>query len=127
MATQTAATFARLQDQTWGLRVNGPRPTPGATVAVAKRDGSTKVVAIAAVLWHGTAKDGQVASLCSIAEDSTRREPLSVDGRPAERGQHWSSRGHGPTVRLCAGGCGRRVSGRYAECYSCHQESIDAM
>ncbi len=53
--------------------------------------------------------------------------PLSVDGEPAKLGQHWSSRGRGPVVRLCAGGCGRRVGPRYAECYSCHQESIEAM
>jgi len=55
------------------------------------------------------------------------REPLSIDGQPAIRAQHWSQRGHGPAVRLCAGGCGRHVGPRYAECYSCHQESIDAM
>lgn len=53
--------------------------------------------------------------------------PLSLDGRPAKIGQHWSQRGHGPAVRLCAGGCGRRVGPRYAECYSCNQESLDAM
>lgn len=63
----------------------------------------------------------------ATAAPAARKEPLSVDGRPATRGQHWSSRGRGPTERLCAGGCGRRVKAGYAECYSCHQESIDAM
>lgn len=55
------------------------------------------------------------------------REPVSLDGLPAIRARHWSQGGHGPAVRLCAGGCGRRVGPRYAECYECHQEAIDAM
>jgi hypothetical protein len=63
----------------------------------------------------------------SAPANATTREPLSVDGRPAIRAQHWSQRGHGPAVRLCAGGCGRHVGPRYAECYSCHQESLEAM
>ena len=69
---QTAATFARLKDQTWGLRVNGPRPVEGAAVTVAKRDGSTKSATVARILWHGTAKDGREASLCSITESGGR-------------------------------------------------------
>ena len=67
------------------------------------------------------------ASCGAAPAAATTREPLSVDGSPAIRGQHWSQRGRGPAVRLCAGGCGRHVGPRYAECYSCHQESIDAM
>ena len=51
----------------------------------------------------------------------------TVDGQRADLGQHWSSRGRGPVVRLCAGGCGRRVSAKYGECYSCHRESVEAM
>lgn len=63
----------------------------------------------------------------SGATSAPTREPLCFSGEPAIRAQHWSQRGHGPAVRLCAGGCGRRVGSKYAECYSCHQESIDAM
>lgn len=121
--TQTA-TFTRLQDGSWGVRVPGTA-TVGQAITVAKRDGSTKAATVAKVLWTGVAKDGQRASLVAIA--GARAEPLSVDGAPAIRGQHWSAKGHGPTERLCAGGCGRRVSARYAECRSCHQESVDAM
>jgi hypothetical protein len=78
------------------------------------------------VNWtHGT-KASHVACGAATA-GATPREPLSLDGMPAIRAQHWSQRGRGPAVRLCAGGCGRHVGPRYAECYSCHQESHDAM
>lgn len=78
------------------------------------------------VEWSKGAKVVHVACAGKSAPVKTR-EPLSLDGQPAIRAQHWSQRGHGPAVRLCAGGCGRHVGPRYAECYSCHQESIDAM
>lgn len=53
--------------------------------------------------------------------------PVSFDGSPAIVAQHWSQRGKGPAVLLCAGGCGRRVRGQYAECFGCARESRDAM
>ena len=78
------------------------------------------------VNWAKGTKASHVA--CGHAPASAvTREPVSIDGRPAIRAQHWSQRGQGPAVRLCAGGCGRHVRPRYAECYSCHQESVDAM
>lgn len=78
------------------------------------------------VEWSKGAKAVHVACAGKAAPVVTR-EPISVDGSPAIRARHWSQRGQGPAVRLCAGGCGRRVGPRYAECYGCHQESIDAM
>lgn len=119
-------TYGKLKDGTWGLRVEGTSVSAGASVVVRKKDGSTKTEVVASIVWQGTTRSGQPGMLCTI-ERVERPEPLSVDGSPAIRGQHWSTRGHGPTERLCAGGCGRRVSARYAECYSCHKESIDAM
>ena len=77
------------------------------------------------VEWSKGSKAAHVA--CGASGVASKSEPLSLDGSPAIRAQHWSQRGHGPAVRLCAGGCGRRVGPRYAECYSCHQESIEAM
>ena len=119
------ATYGKLDDGTWGLRVEGGVPGIGASITVTKKDGSQKTEVVGSILWQGTTRSGKPGALCTIA--GARKEPLSVDGRPALRGQHWSQRGHGPEVRLCAGGCGRRVSGKYAECFSCHRESVEAM
>lgn len=86
---------------------------------------SRPIVVGAKVEWSKGAKVRHVSCTGSVA--ASRPEPLSLDGQPAIRAQHWSQHGHGPAVRLCAGGCGRRVGPRYAECYSCHQESLEAM
>lgn len=118
-------TYGRLDDGTWGLRVEGAVPEVGASLTVTKKDGSTKTEVVGAILWQGTTRSGNPGALCKIAGE--RKEPLSVDGRPAIRSRHFSQRGHGPEVRLCAGGCGRRVKPGFAECYSCHRESLDAM
>ena len=123
--TTPNATWTKLKDGTWGVRAPAG-VTVGSQLTITTKAGKTSVETVAQVLWTGTAKDGQSASLVSVVR-SLRREPLSVDGRTALQGQHWSSRGHGPTERLCAGGCGRRVSARYAECRSCHLESVEAM
>ena len=123
MANETA-TYTKLKNGAWGVRVPGLAQV-GQVVSVVKRSGEAKTEVVKAVLWHGTARDGREASLVSIA--GTRAEPTTLSGETATVGQHWSSRGSGPTERLCAGGCGRRVGPRYAECYSCHQESIEAM
>lgn len=101
MTTQTAAvsaTFARLADRSWGVRVNGPRPTPGTVLAVSKRDGSTSTVTVSAIIWHGTARDGQLASLVSISSDGRRAAPGCCAGCGDQLSQ-WE-RQHG--VRRCA-------------------------
>ena len=72
------------------------------------------------VEWSKGAKAVHVACAGKAAPVATH-EPLSLDGESAIRAR--SQRGHGPAVRLCAGGCGRRVGPRYAECYGCKQES----
>lgn len=86
---------------------------------------SRRIAAGEKVEWSKGSKAVHVA--CAGGPSVPAGEPLSFSGNPAIRAQHWSQRGHGPAVRLCAGGCGRRVGPRYAECYSCHQESVDAM
>lgn len=106
-ATAPVATFARLQDQTWGLRVNGPRPTPGTSITVSKRDGGTKTVTVGAVLWHGTARDGQIASLCSIAGDSTRSGGRDSAGNLTRNGDSYRAGVRAPHRRTCPN-CGSR-------------------
>lgn len=82
--------------------------------------------------WDAAAKGWRVPEAKAdearaLVAGAPRSEPVSINGVTALRGRHWSQRGRGPEVRLCAGGCGRRVGPRYAECYSCHRESLDAM
>ena len=102
-----AATPAKLKNGSWGARVKGAA-SQGDEIQITTQSGKSWTAIVSQV----TAK---------------KAEPLSVDGEPAIIDQHWSQRGRGPACRLCAGGCGRRVGSKYAECYECHQESIDAM
>lgn len=62
------ATFAKLKDGSWGVRVPGAAPKIGDVLTVTKRDGSTSKETVAAVLWSGPDNDGQTVSLCSIKE-----------------------------------------------------------
>lgn len=74
------ATFAKLKDGTWGLRVNGPKPTPGTVVQVMTKAGRCEIKTVGTVLWHGAARDGKLASLCSI-EQSAVRSMRALRGR----------------------------------------------
>lgn len=121
------ANYGKLNDGTWGLRVEGAVPATGDVVTVTKRDGTTKQETVGSILWQGTTRSGKPGALCTIGGRAQRPEPLSVDGSRAIWGRHWSQRGWGPEVRLCASGCGRRVSPKYAECYSCHREAEGMM
>lgn len=56
-----AATFQKLKDGTWGLRVAG-RASPGEVVLVTKRDGTSQRKTVGIVVWSG---DG--VTLCTIA------------------------------------------------------------
>jgi len=118
--TRKTATPAKLRDGSWGARVQGAC-APGQEIQITTKAGKSWTAIASKVIWSG---DG--ATLVTTVS-APRNEPKSVDGDTAIIGQHWSSRGNGPLERLCASGCGRRVGKRYAECYSCHQESMDAM
>lgn len=55
-----SATYTKLRDGSWGVRVQGPVKA-GETITVTKKGGETKRETVAAVLWTG---DG--VSLCSV-------------------------------------------------------------
>lgn len=55
------ATFAKLRDGSWGLRVKG-QVSSGQSVTVTKKSGGSEVKTVGRVLWSG---DG--VSLCTIA------------------------------------------------------------
>jgi hypothetical protein len=61
------ATYAKLRDGSWGVRVQGGGVEPGETVTVTKKSGETKVERIGRVLWNG---DG--ISLCTLAASQPR-------------------------------------------------------
>ncbi len=58
--TTTTATYTKLNDGSWGIRVSGPVKV-GDFLTVSKRDGSAKQETVKAVLWT---KDS--VSLCSV-------------------------------------------------------------
>ena len=68
------ATYAKLRDGSWGVRVTGPAAA-GQSVTVRKKDGTSKVERIAAVVWEG---DG--VTLCSIEARERRGGCACTDG-----------------------------------------------
>lgn len=62
-----SATYTKLKDGSWGVRVSG-KASRGAALDVTKKDGSRKSEKVRKVLWTGKdEKTGAIISLCSIA------------------------------------------------------------
>lgn len=55
-----AATYTKLRDGSWGVRIDGPA-VAGQTVTVTKKSGESKAETVAAVVWSGNG-----VSVCSI-------------------------------------------------------------
>lgn len=99
------ATYTKLTDGTWGVRVDGSVPDVGQSVNVVKRDGGVQMETVTAVLWHGIARDGKEASLVSITPRAgARRMPLG--------------RGHGQAARV-AGYSRYCTANAMCRCYDC--------
>ncbi len=105
------ATFKKLKDGNWGLRVTGGVPAEGQAVVVSKSDGSRPTKIVAKVLWKGD--DG--TCLCSIAPDAPK--PAQGSAAPARKGRsNWRPCGYpGCNPSYCdecdgrgGGGYGRR-------------------
>lgn len=91
-APQTTATFTRLRDESWGLRIVGPLPvTPGQIVRVTKKDGTATDERVGEVVWS----DGKGVTLARVGRAATPASP-----RPAYAGGRFSGR-----LRTC-GYCG---------------------
>ena len=67
---QLTATFARLDDGSWGLRVPG-RVTAGQSVTAVRRDESRSTVTIGSVLCQAT---GSQPALCTIGASAPRSQ-----------------------------------------------------
>lgn len=77
-----AATFAKLRDGSWGLRVAGA-VSPGEVVTAVTKDGRREEKRIGLVLCQATSTQ---PALCSIA-DSTARSASSATRRSGSRGR----------------------------------------
>ncbi len=88
-ATQTTyATFTKLRDNSWGVRVNlneGPKVGPGDLVTVQKRDGSEKTVMVAAVVYyfHGYRGNDRGYQLCTTQPVGDNTHQLIAPDMPA--------------------------------------------
>lgn len=60
-----SATYAKLKDESWGVKIVGVKPSVGQTVTVKKKDGSTSSETITHILW--SSPDG-TTHLCKIGE-----------------------------------------------------------
>lgn len=52
-AWSMAATFTKLKDNSWGLRIKGSLPDIGSTVEVVRANGSRSQQCVGAVVWSG--------------------------------------------------------------------------
>jgi hypothetical protein len=102
-----AVTFTKLKSGDWGLRGPVDLVKPGATVTVAKRDGTTDAKRVGRVIWSG----GGVA-LATIASGSS-----ASSGRSAAR-----SRGRSSGTRTgCA--CGSiEEEEKASDCWTCQHD-----
>jgi hypothetical protein len=82
-----AASYAKLRDGTWGIRVDGTAAA-GQSVTVSKRDGTTHTEVITRVVWAGNG-----VSLCAIAQREREGSTRSGSGSGAQRG-HRCRNGH---------------------------------
>ena len=98
------ATYTHLRDGSWGVRLVG-NARENQSVAVTKKDGTTKTETIARVLWTGRdSKSNQTISLCSIAQNGNG---------------HSSSGGHSARRPGICVNCGDPCNPRYSRCLDC--------
>lgn len=63
-ATSNTATFTKLRDGSWGLRIVGPHAVePGQSVTVTKKSGETSTERVGEVIWS----DGKGVTLAKIS------------------------------------------------------------
>lgn len=90
--TQTTApltaSFARLRDGSWGLRIPG-RVTAGQTVIAVTRDGRRENLTIGSVLFQAA---GDKPALCTIGAPAAARpsSPISTATRRTSRPGRWT-------------------------------------
>jgi hypothetical protein len=101
-----SASFTKLRDGSWGLRIVANSIVPGTTVQVRKKSGQTDTKTIGRVVWSGNG-----VFLCTIQPDT----------HSSHRGTRGSIRG-----RRTGCACGS-IEGEYHDwyCNSCRFEELD--
>ena len=103
------ASYTKLKDGSWGIRVVGAKPKKGQVVPVKKKSGENNNEIVAAVLWSGPDRSsGEQVSLCKIepksrSSSTPTRTTLSRSAsrsRGCKTGGNCSSMGSG---RGCGG------------------------
>lgn len=109
-----SATFTKLKNGSWGIRVNGTAKV-GQTVTVTKKSGGSSEVTISKVIWTGNG-----VSICSIEAS----EPVSAarHGSYATIGQRTQARMDRTKWTGCS--CGS-IDGnpRPSDCWTCRHDS----
>src|SRR5262245_52056409 len=77
------ATFTKLNDGRWGLRVAG-HPQAGEALIVTKKDGSQSEIIVGRILWAGQDRDGNDAALTTITETARRPRRATRRAQPAD-------------------------------------------
>ena len=61
------ATWTKLKQGDWGIRVQGDKPARGDVVTVTKKSGDTSAAVVDAVLWTGEDREtGEPIALCAV-------------------------------------------------------------
>lgn len=85
----TTASPARLRDGSWGARIVGAAPAPGAVVTIKTASGKTWDATVTAIVWSGKdTKTGEPVALCSTASEpraTSRRDPVARQAAAATR------------------------------------------
>jgi hypothetical protein len=73
------ASYAKLPNGLWGIRVHGVAAV-GEKIRIEKKDGSAREAVVYSVLWCGNAKDGRIASLVTV-EPVAKRTVATIPQR----------------------------------------------
>ena len=113
-----SASFKKLNDGNWGIRVTGTAPVAGAGLVVAKRDGSTSSVVVDSIL-SSIVEKGETVTICSIKQ--TARKTTTATTTTSTRGvSSGYRRSYGRRECKTGGNCSSFGSGR-----SCGGEDCD--
>ena len=91
------ATYTKLKDDSWGIRVQGGTPKAGQSITVEKKSGEKKIEIVQKVLWTGNG-----VTLCSVAKSASAATSNGKAHRPG----------------VCVN-CGDSCNPRYKRCLDC--------
>jgi len=99
-----SASYTRLRNGAWGLRVQGETPVQGTRISVTKKDGSSKEETIYRIIWTGMDSNGQAVSLVALPwggksqggtnypakiQKTPQRQPEALNAETDEEAKDW--------------------------------------